>query len=252
MDTVRSEFSRHVLREIDRVRALSDDSISAVEITSTPRRGGKRAGAGRKKSGRRVGAPHRRRPELSSKHPVHVTMKMDRRRPGLRNRHIYRKVHRVLRGFLGRDDFRVVHISIQDTHLHLLVEAANRNTLTRSMQSLAIRFQRAINGEVGRLFVERYHSVQIKTARQARCALAYVLNNWRRHRLDIDDRGRMVAAKLDEFSSALTFRGWRGTTFATPTGYEVLPVSAPTTWLLRVGWAEYGRIDPYETPGPLR
>jgi hypothetical protein len=77
------------------------------------------------------------------------------------------------------------------------------------------------------------------------------LNNWRRHRLDWDDRGRLLPAKLDEFSSAISFRGWRGVTFKVPVGYTPLAVCAPRTWLLSDGWREYGLIDPMETPGPL-
>jgi REP element-mobilizing transposase RayT len=174
---------------------------------------------------------------------------MDRRRPDLRNHHIYRKVHRVLRHFLGREAFRVVHVSIQNQHLHLLVEAQHRKALARNMQSLTIRLQRQINGELGRLFPHRYHAVQITTAQQARNALSYVLNNWRRHRLDWCG-GRLVAAQLDEFSSAMSFTGWQRR-FSIPAGYDPLPVSPPRTWLLALGWRDYGLLDPMECPGPI-
>lgn len=143
-------------------------------------------------------------------------------------------------------------MSIQDNHLHLLVEATNREALTRGMKGFAIRLQRAVRERYGcKLFSHRYHAVQIKTARQARRALAYVLNNWRRHRLDRDDRGRLSKAKLDEFSSAIVFDGWRGFRFEAPVGYQALSVSAPRTWLLAVGWRACGLIDPFEMPGPL-
>jgi REP element-mobilizing transposase RayT len=180
VDVLRREISAQLFQEHDRNiaadAAFADPDIEQITIEK-PRRGGRRKGAGRKKTGVRRGGPHRKRPELSPKHPVHVTMRMDRRRPELRNHHIYNKVNRVLRGFLGRDDFRVVHVSIQNHHFHLLVEAADRKALSRNMKSLAIRFQRAINGEVGSLFTHRYHAVQIKTARQARRALACSLTS---------------------------------------------------------------------------
>lgn len=257
MDTVRRELPKLLLQELDQEReastALADPNIEHVEVEApTSRRGGKRRGAGRKKTGIRRGGPHRRRPELDPRHPVHVTLRMDRRRPDLRDHHIYNKVNRVLLAFLGRDDFRVVHVSIQQNHLHMLVEAADRKALSRNMKSFAIRMQRALRDRYGcKLFAHRYHAVQIKTARQARNALAYVLNNWRRHRLDWDDRGRLSTAKLDEFSSAISFRGWRGPRFVVPAGYEPLPVSAPRTWLLAVGWRDCGLIDPFETPKPI-
>jgi REP element-mobilizing transposase RayT len=253
---VRQELSK-LLDDVECDReaeaALANTNTECLQIEAPERRrGGKRKGAGRKKSGVRRGGSHRRRPELSSAHPVHVTLRMDRRRPDLRNHHIYNRVKRVLRAFLGRDDFRVVHISIQANHLHMLVEADDRHALSRNMKSFAIRMQHALRERYGcKLFSHRYHAVQIKTARQARRALAYVLNNWRRHRLDWDDRGRLLPAKLDEFSSALAFKGWRGYAFVAPVGYEVMPVSAPRTWLLAAGWRDVGLIDPFETPGPL-
>jgi hypothetical protein len=85
--------------------------------------------------------------------------------------------------------------------------------------------------------------------RYARHVLAYVLNNWRRHRDDFAN-GRMLTAYLDEYSSAFGFDGWT-MTFARPRDYEPLPVSAPETWLLRAGWRRYGLIDPHECPGPV-
>ena len=121
MDTVRLELSKLLLENLDRERqaeaALADPEVEKVVVgvpeERTSRRGGKRRGAGRKKTGVRRGGPHRRRPELNPAHPVHVTLRIDRRRPELRNHHIYNQVNRVLRTFLGRDDFRVVHLSIQ-------------------------------------------------------------------------------------------------------------------------------------------
>lgn len=263
MVELRRGIAREVWEEVERDReidaACSDLTTRAsdaiAESARTSRRGGKRAGAGRKKSGVPRGGAHRTRPELLASHPVHVTTRIGRMRPEMRSHHVYRKIHRVLRRMIGRVDFRVVHISIQNHHLHLLVEATNRVALSRGMQSLLIRTQRAICGSLGNLFTHRYHATQITTARQARNALAYVLNNWRRHRLDWDRNGRL-SAKLDEFSSAIAFPGWRrsdgrAATFLCPAGYDPLPVASPQTWLLRVGWKELGLIDPFHTPGPL-
>jgi putative transposase len=157
----------------------------------------------------------------------------------------------VLARYLARDDFRIAHISIQQSHLHLLVEASSKRALTWGMQSFAINASRAINeldGGCGKVFPDRYHATQITTARQARRALAYVLNNWRRHREDWHD-GRRLTAKLDPYSSAISFAGWTST-FVVPVNYVPLPVSAPRSMLLRDGWKQHGLLDPFEVPGP--
>jgi REP element-mobilizing transposase RayT len=214
-------------------------------------RGGKREGAGRKPSGKRRDTPHRARPELSGRHPVHVVLRSARRISWRRGR-VYRVLWRVVCGFLGREDFRIVHLSIQKSHLHLLVEAKDRWALSEGMKSFATRAARALNrdeGGCGKVFAYRYHATPITTARQARNALSYVLNNWRRHREDFDCAAAR-AAKLDPYSSALAFTGWTET-FDVPAGYQPLPVASPRTALLAGDWKRYGRIDPHERPGPL-
>jgi hypothetical protein len=122
------------------------------------------------------------------------------------------------------------------------------------MQSLAINAARALNDELGRegkLFAFRYHATQITTTWQARNALNYVLNNWRKHREDLETP-RAMQARLDPYASGLAFNGWAGrSAFAIPPGYEPLAVSRPSTWLLSTGWARHGRIDLFAKPGPL-
>ncbi|MEO6775436.1 MAG: transposase, partial [Kofleriaceae bacterium] len=226
--------------------------MSEVELPSVPqveRRGGKRVGAGRKKTGRCRDAPHRKRPVLERLHPVHVVLRHTGRL-SWRTRTYYDHVRRALRGMLGRDDFRVCHISIQDTHLHLLVEAVDRKALARGMQSFAIRLARQVHsdGGCGKVFEYRYHATQIRTASHARHALSYVLNNWRRHRLDVEN-GRVLTQKLDVYGSGIGFDGWIDRRpFDIPRGYEPLPVSRAQTALLGFEWQRYGLIDFFETP----
>jgi REP element-mobilizing transposase RayT len=84
-------------------------------------------------------------------------------------------------------DFRLIHFSIQHNHLHLIVEASSRAALSAGMNTLAAAAARAINaslGRTGKVFECRYHATAITAPRQARNALAYVLNNWRRHKED--------------------------------------------------------------------
>ena len=54
------------------------------------RRGGARKNAGRPRTGRCHDAPHRRRPPLSRRHPVHVVLRAVAGLPRLRERRFYR------------------------------------------------------------------------------------------------------------------------------------------------------------------
>jgi hypothetical protein len=173
----------------------------------------------------------------------------------LRTRRLYHVLRKLLSLYLSFPGFRVIHISIQRNHIHLIVEAADREALRRGMQSFAIRSARAINRErgcKGKVYACRYHSTPIMTPRQARNCLAYVLNNWRRHRLDLTNRG-IHPFPFDPYSSAWSFDGWMTRYNITmPSDWAPLPVSAPGTALLRSSWRRFGLIDPFECPGPLR
>ena len=225
------------------------------DVSSEKTRGGVRRGAGRKKTGRCHDSPHRTRPSLSPRHPVHVVLRVLPNVLRLRNREVYGALRRVLVRYLGRTEFRVVHLSIQGTHLHFLIEAANASALRQNMQSLAINAARAINrslGREGKLFAHRYHATQIRTSHHARHALAYVLNNWRRHREDLYNQHTMKA-QLDPYATGFAFTGWSGAPrFTLPAGYTPLSVSPPATRLLRADWQRYGLVGLFETPGPLR
>jgi REP element-mobilizing transposase RayT len=214
--------------------------------------GGVRKGAGRKKSVRR-GGPHRRRPEISARHAVHVVLRINGGSE-LRQGKAYNALRVVLRALLDATDYRIVHISIQNNHLHLLVEAANKRALQSCMQRFTIRAARALQAAMGwhgKVFPWRYHATQIKTARQARNTLAYVLNNWRRHREDIASATTRAAA-VDPYSSGILFDGWIGSPLLEPwPGYLPPPVSAPRSTLLRSEWKRCGLIDLFERPGPV-
>lgn len=158
---------------------------------------------------------------------------------------------------LGMLGFQIVHVSIQHNHLHLLVEAAGKDTLRRGMQGFAISAAKAINKackRTGKVFEYRYHATQISSPRQARHALSYVLNNWRRHNEDERTRAAHEAA-IDPYSTARQFAGWKERNAAVmPAGFErfdPLEVAPPRTWLLRVGWEKSGAISAYAIPGSL-
>ena len=210
--------------------------------------GGARPGAGRKPVGLKAGVPHRSRAALASRHPVHVTVKLKKDLGNLRRRRTFETISDAL--VLGKDrgDFRVCHFSVQRDHIHLLCEAKHAAALSRGMQGLSIRIAKRLNSALrrkGAVFADRFHAQILKTPRQVRNALAYVLNNFRRHREVLGD----VPTNLtDDRSSADWFDGFR-----TRSAYADLdddaPVAKPRTWLLRVGWRRHRLITTAEVPG---
>ena len=150
-----------------------------------------------------------------------------------------------------RAGFRVCEFSIQKDHIHLVVEAANHEALARGMQGLAISMAKRINQSLGRrgsVFRERYRTTAVKSPKQMRATLCYVLHNRRRH------GGHLQGA--DPFSSARTFDGWsRGTGLPPPGSLgedDVVPVATARLNLLARRWRWLGLIDPDETPPAAR
>jgi putative transposase len=232
-------------------------------------RKGKKLGRPRKNPAR-AGSPHKRRPEHKKRFPVHVVLSVAPVLGSLRKRFMYRALREatiaVALRELAYDDvkgaFRIVHLSIQRTHVHLIVEADNKLALSRGMQSFQISAAKHINREYsvkaklterrrGNVFVDRFHQEVIKTPRQARRSLAYVLNNWRKHR---EDRNELAKTwPIDPFSSAISFDGWKEREDAVVRWkrretYDPLVVYLPKTWLLQQGWLKHGLISFYEVP----
>ena len=203
-------------------------------------RGGRRVGAGRKPVGRRAGVSHRRRPFHERRHPVHVTMRCVPGLPSLRTTALCPVLQRALAAG-SRDDFRIVHFTVQTNHVHLLIEADGTPALGRGMQGLGIRLAKAINRELhrhGRIWSDRYHCRTLRTPREVRNGLIYVLFNGRKHRVS--------GPGIDPCSSGAWFRGWRQRIDA-PRGPA--PVVRARTWLLSVGWRRSGSIGLDDRPG---
>ena len=147
--------------------------------------------------------------------------------------------------------FGVVQFSVQGNHLHMIVEAEDEQVLSRGMQGLQIRLAKRLNtlfGRRGKLFRERYHAQPLRSPKQVRGALAYVLNN-RRRQLAASGK-RLRTGYLDPFSSAPHFQGWSGRTGTDPHLAGESVTVEPKTWLLRVGWKRHGPLQVDAIPGP--
>jgi REP element-mobilizing transposase RayT len=213
------------------------------------RRGGKRRGAGRKPSGPRAGERHTARTAFQSWQPLHVVMRVTQAVGSLRRSKMYQAMRKATATAARRGQFRVVHVSLQRTHVHLIVEAEHSTALSRGMQGLTISAARHINialgdrvhRRCGKVFADRYHAKRIASPTQARHAISYVLANWRKHGEDREGQARNWM--VDPFSSAILFADWAeraGKPWPIPAGYEPLVVQAAETWLLREGWKRGG------------
>jgi len=191
----------------------------AIQLTFSDLRmkqgsGGPRPGAGRPAAKRPI-IHHVKRDEVCEREPAHVTLRVVKDVPSLRRKPFVRAFQRSLREVKGRTDFRVVEYSIQVDHLHLVVEASDKNALACGMKAVGSRLARAVHrvfGRTGRVLAGRYHVRALESPKEVRNAIAYVLLNVRRH-------------------------------------WEVSPAQ---TWLLRIGWKKCGLIDPGEVPGRKR
>ena len=209
--------------------------------------GGRREGAGRPKTSRFVA--HARRPAVGKSQPVHVTLRLEKGLPSLRSNRVYPIVLDAMKRVNDRLGLRIVEHSVQQDHLHFIGEVDDQRGLSRGMQGLAIRLAKAINKAVGRakgrVFRDRYHVEVLKTPRQVRNALAYVLNNFRKHmaQLGFEQEPR---SQIDDRSSGPWFAGWRRRVDNPGTGPP--PHPPPRTWLLRTGWRRHGLLDPGYVP----
>ena len=206
--------------------------------------GGVRTGAGRKPKGDKPMMPHRKCAPLVARHPLHVTVRLVEELPSLRRRREGRVIAKALAAGKERFGFRLVHFSIQSNHLHLIVEAENRESLARGMKGLQVRLARALNklwGRKGRVFADRYHGHVLKTPLEVLHALVYVLHNAKKHRV-------RLAKPIDEYSSIRTLDGLvEDVEPATP--IILAAVAKARTWLLRLGWRlRHGLLSIHDRP----
>jgi REP element-mobilizing transposase RayT len=186
---------------------------------------------------------HRTREVHKYWNPLHITMRAVRGLPTFRAETLYVAFERAVRR-TRRDDFRIVEYSVQDNHLHLIVEAFDNDALARGMKSFSVRANRLFNAALrrgrGRVWGDRYHRRDLKGARQVRNALVYCLANYKKHH-----GATSGAMRIDPCSSARWFTGW---TAIREHDDGPPPTAQAATVLLRTAWQKYGFIHPGERP----
>jgi REP element-mobilizing transposase RayT len=183
--------------------------------------GGRRKNAGRKPNAERALVSRKAREEVNGRWPVHVTIRVLPEIPSLRVLNGW--VRRALIAGSRRDGFRLIHFAILGNHLHLIAEGDDRVSLSRGIQGLAIRIARAVNQALsrkrGKVFSDRYHEHVLKSPRETKAAVNYLIHNYRKH---CAKAGRPLPANfVDQHSSAIY-----------QAGLEANPLPAPRFWFL--------------------
>jgi REP element-mobilizing transposase RayT len=197
---------------------------------------------------------------------VHVVLRVVGAVGNLRRRRAYHAIREATLTTARRERFRIVHLSIQRTHVHLIVEATDQVALGAGMQGFQISAAKHLNAAIGKerggarrrgtVFPDRYYAEIITSPRQARHALSYVILNWRKHQ---EDRNSVTRGwRIDWFSSAVMFPDWaeygeEALLWRGPATYDPLLVFRPRTWLLREGWKKHGAtISCWDVPSAKR
>jgi putative transposase len=178
---------------------------------------------------------------------VLITLRRAKGLPSLRCTLLERELRSAIRR-TKRDDFRIVHYSVQADHVHMIVEAEDSAALSAGMKSFAVSAAMRLNLRIlrrkrGRVWAERHHRRELSSPRQVRNVLVYVLANHLKHG-EIDD------GVIDPCSSGPWFRDWM---YPPPAPPEPSPVAPAQTYLLDRGWHRgWNFIIPGEIPRALR
>ena len=182
--------------------------------------------------------PHEVRPEARG--ALHVVLRIRRGLPGLRTPRALRRLERAFRKSKEKPGFALLHYSVQQEHLHLVVETESKESLALGMQGLEIRLAKALNAlwrrRKGSVFADRYFALALKNIRQIWRTVRYVLSNGRKH-------GTWTKAGVpDPYSSGRWFLPWRRSDTCRPTRSS--PVVEPHSYFC----LPFLSID--DVPGP--
>jgi hypothetical protein len=193
--------------------------------------------------------PHDTRAKVDPRYPLQVTIRAVPGLPSLRSARVFGALRRAI-GRASVDRFRVIHFSVQQDHGHFIVEGDEARRARGGMHGLAIRLALAVNRALGRrkgkVVGDRYHVRPLKTPREMRTSMVYVLLNFRKH--------LNAPAGIDPRSSGAHFSGWHRRTRLESADVASAPDAAakraavgglaatatPTTWMATIGWRRAG------------
>ena len=171
-----------------------------------------------------------------------VTIRLRAGLPSLRREREFALIRSRFAVAAERFDVRLIEYSVQSNHVHLIVETRDERSLARAMKGLLVRIARGLNQlwhRSGSVLDDHYHARALKTPREVRSALVYVLQNARKHGVHYSGP--------DRFSSGPAFDGWKEP-ISLATRLRLQPLVRARTWLLAIGWRRRGRIGLAEAP----
>ena len=207
--------------------------------------GGKRRGAGRKKTDKSL-VNHVKRPKLNGREPINVTLRLVAGLESIRTPGMMRAFARAVT-LAKRFGMRVVHYDFQSNHIHLVVEAESKDALSRGMRSLNTSLAIAIKKVLGlvgrgRVFKGRYHMHVLKTPTEVKRALRYVVFNLAKHKkcgAIVDPYSSVyMLDRLGGLVSEAEYERMRGDLKRRPSWHLAMKdaVSKASSFLLSIGW----------------
>ena len=191
------------------------------------------------------GVSHAKRVEVSSDGLTHCTLGLAACLPSLRQEQERKVIEACCLAAKVRFGCNLLHYSIQRNHMHLVLLAPDSKSMSRWAQGYCIRLAKALNklwGRSGKVWRDRFHSTFTRCTYGMQRMVNYVLNNARKHKLDIPK------GEVDPYSSAPWYTKWMDTTLPTP--MRLRPVALPWQILTRPWMMPVIAID--SVPGPKR
>lgn len=131
---------------------------------------------------------HRKRAEIKKPSSLHLTIKIEKRKAGIKNKAILKVLKRAI--LKGRSSgLRIIHFTLEYDHVHLLVETDCKIKLGRGMMRLGVTLSKGINKckqEIGQVYKHRYHQRFITSGRDLKNVMNYIFHNGLKHRTAIN------------------------------------------------------------------
>ena len=216
---------------------------SASAAASCPDWLGRRAPApaGRKdRAGPRMG--HDRRARHDARHPVLLTLRAARGVPSLRSRGLFTAVRDAITQ-TGDAAFRVLHFSVQQDHVHAILEGDSHDALVAGIRGLVIRIALAVKRVARVRKVWAIATTHARWRRRARFAT--------RSPTCCSTSGSICARRPASILAAQGPGSAAGRVATNPAAAPA-PTSAARTWLAATGWRRLGLIHTHEQPGSAR